>query len=167
MPVADQGVFQERYQLIPRVLVFATRGESVLLLKGNPNKRLWANLYNGVGGHVEKGEDILTAARREFQEETGAALLDAFLAAIVTIDTGEDTGIGMYVFIGSASDGELIDSNEGKLEWHPIDQVLNLPLVEDLPKLLPKILDLSPTNQPLYIQYFYTSDDELEMRFTQ
>jgi len=62
MPVTDQGVNPDRYQLIPRTLIFLTRGESVLLLKGASHKRLWAERYNGVGGHVEQGEDILSTS---------------------------------------------------------------------------------------------------------
>ena len=37
----------------------------VLLLRGAADKRLWANRYNGLGGHVEAGEDVLSAAKRE------------------------------------------------------------------------------------------------------
>ena len=74
MPIADQGVSSDRYQLIPRTLIFLTRGESVLLLKGAPNKRIWANRYNGVGGHIERGEDAHTAARRELLEFMHAEL---------------------------------------------------------------------------------------------
>ncbi|HLB48576.1 MAG TPA: NUDIX domain-containing protein, partial [Anaerolineales bacterium] len=65
MPATDQGIRPERYQLIPRVLIFITHGREVLLLKGAPTKRIWASKYNGVGGHVERGEDFISAARRE------------------------------------------------------------------------------------------------------
>ena len=51
--------------LIPRTLIFLTCRDLVLLLKGAPHKRLWANRYNGIGGHIERGEDVLTAAQRD------------------------------------------------------------------------------------------------------
>ena len=62
MNVSEQGTVEpagRRYHVIPRTLIFVTSrnpltgaGE-VLLLKGAPDKRLWANRYNGLGGHVE------------------------------------------------------------------------------------------------------------------
>ncbi len=166
MPVAEQGVFYDRYALIPRVLIFATRAESVLLIKGAPTKRLWANLYNGVGGHIEQGEDVLTAARREFKEETGLALLDPWLCALVTIDTGKVPGIGMYVFRAQAGPGELQPSAEGGLAWIPFEQLQQLPLVEDLPILLPTVLAMQPGELPRYAQYSYNTDDQLQIEFS-
>ncbi len=161
MPASDQGILKGRYQLIPRVLVFATRGEQVLLLKGAPEKRLWANQYNGVGGHVERGESVLGAARREFEEETGLSLYDLWLCAVIAIDAGEPTGIGMYVFRAQASPGEIKASPEGALEWVPSADLADLPLVEDLPILLPRVLAMKAGDPPLFAHYSYDEKDKL------
>ena len=168
MPASDQGVLHDRYQLIPRVLIFLTRGREVLLIKGAPTKRLWANLYNGIGGHVEQGEDIISAAYRELQEETGITGVPLSLSAIITIDTGEKTGIGMYVFRGTfekEENPELLSSSEGDLQWvHQFD-LISLQLVEDLPALIPKILAHRVGDPPVFGLYSYSSDEKLKITF--
>lgn len=165
MPAVDQLSSQERYTIIPRVLIFVPRGEHILLLKGSPTKRLWANLYNGIGGHIEKGEDILSAAKREFFEETGLKLINPWLCAVITIDTGTPIGIGMYVFRGSASDGKLKPSREGNLEWVQYTQIQSIPLVEDLPVLIPRIMALQEVDQPISIHYSYDEKNNLSIHF--
>jgi 8-oxo-dGTP diphosphatase len=165
MPVSDQGVSEDRYTLIPRALVFATRGDFVLLLKGAPTKRIWPNLYNGIGGHVERGESVLEAAHREFLEETGLPLISPWLAAVVTVNTEMTPGIGMHIFRGEAGDGEMIRSDEGSLEWIPFAEIEALPLVEDLPVMLPKVLALTPNEMPLFAHYSYDQQQRLVVRF--
>ena len=69
MPVSDQGINRRRYTLVPRVLIFLTQGSKILLIKGAKDKQLWAGLYNGIGGHIEQGEDILSAVNRELYDK--------------------------------------------------------------------------------------------------
>jgi 8-oxo-dGTP diphosphatase len=161
----EQGVTSDRYMLIPRSLIFATRDNQVLLLKGAAHKRLWANRYNGVGGHVEQGEDILSGARREFLEETGLSLINPWLCGIATVDSGEKVGIGIFVFRGECSQGDLVDSREGSLEWVDFDRYPELSLVEDLFILLPRVLAATKENPLFFAQYRYV-DDKLEIHFS-
>jgi len=165
MPSSEQGITHDRYMLIPRTLVFLTRRDRVLLLKGAPDKRLWAGKYNGVGGHVERGEDLLSAARRELLEETGLRPDSLWLCATITVDAGEEVGIGIYVLRGECAEGELHPSAEGTLEWVPINQVNQLPLVEDLHELLPRVLALRPGDPPLIGHYHYDENDKLATDF--
>lgn len=166
MPASDQGLWNDRYQWIPRVLCFITFARrEVLLLKGAPNKQLWANKYNGVGGHVERGEDILTAARREIREETGLAVAALRLRGVISIDTQQATGIGMFVFTAEAERRAATASEEGSVEWVPYERIHKLDLVEDLPVLLPKVLATPDDAPPFFGRYWYDAAGQLRIEF--
>lgn len=167
MPKSDQGVTQDRYMVIPRTLIFVTRGEQVLLLKGAPTKRLWANRYNGIGGHVERGEDVLCAARRELKEESNLEVAVLKYCGSIIVETGELIGICIFVFKGEYSKGEIQPSNEGSLEWHKMDEITSLPLVEDLTVILPRVLAMSPEGDPFSARSFYDEKEKLQLVFTE
>jgi 8-oxo-dGTP diphosphatase len=163
-----QGYTKLRYQVIPRVLVFLTRGDEVLLLKRADDRPIFPGLYNGLGGHVERGEGVLAAARREVEEESGLRPARLWLCATVSIDTGDPAaGILMSVFCGevAAEGSQLRASDEGTLQWVPVAQIPTLPMVEDIPTLLPKVLEVEPGDAPLWGLYVYDADGKLHMQF--
>jgi 8-oxo-dGTP diphosphatase len=167
MTKSDQGLSQSanRYKAVPRTLCFVTHGDEVLLLRGAPTKRIWPNRYNGVGGHVEAGEDIYTAAIREMREETGLGVTDVRLRGIVNIDLGEETGIILFVFTARALGRDAHPSPEGTPEWVKQDRIATLDLVEDLPKLLPRVLTMQPEDLPFFARYCYDEQDRLAITF--
>ncbi len=166
MPASDQGVTRDRYTLIPRTLIFLTRGMRVLLLMGAPDKRLWANRYNGVGGHIERGEDVLSSAKRELAEETGLITDDLWLCGVITVDTEEDIGIGIYVFKGECATGDPHPSDEGRLDWVEFSEVLEQPLVEDLYQVLPMVLQMRRGEPPFSAHYGYDEKGKMVVTFS-
>lgn len=164
MPKSDQAVSQERYMIIPRTLIFIRCGEFILLIKGAANKKLWANKYNGIGGHIERGEDIRSAAERELLEETGIKT-NLSLKGIVTVDVEEKTGVGIFVFYGEILKGELLSSSEGSLEWVKISTLDSYPLVEDVHIFVNRIIRMQSGDPPFYAQSTYNKDNKLEVNF--
>jgi len=165
MPKSDQGITKDRYMLIPRTAIFIRRGDEYLLIKGSPTKRLWAGKFNGIGGHVERGENILFSAQRELLEETGL-LANLWLCGTVIVDAG-DAGICLFVFCGENARGEIKASAEGAVEWVEKEAVLNLPAVEDLSILLDRIHSMKRGDPPFSARSFYDENDKLKVVFAE
>ncbi|HEY4689331.1 MAG TPA: 8-oxo-dGTP diphosphatase [Anaerolineae bacterium] len=170
MPRTEQGIDvslkRNRYTAIPRTLCFITRGrDEVLLLRGAPTKRIWANRYNGIGGHVEPDEDILSSMARELREETGLTVGRLALRGIVNVNTGDSVGIIVFVFSAEYTSGEVRSSEEGALEWVQRDRLASLPLAPDLPAILARIFDAAPNTPPFFAYTHYDENDQLVIEF--
>lgn len=166
MGVKGQGVSTERHTLIPRVLVFPVDEKGrILLLKGASDKKIWADLWNGPGGHLEHGESTVAGARRELFEETGLIAERMTLCAQININSGSNPGILFYVFKAKCIVGEVRPSAEGELAWFTLNQALKLNLVEDLYTLLPLVMRHRPNEKPFWGLYSYDEEDQLIMRF--
>ncbi len=128
--------------LMRYTLIFLTRGDLILMLKRRkaPNQGLW----NGIGGHIEPGEDPLECALREVREETGYSLDRLDFAGILTWDGFETPPGGLYIFHGQAPPGEPQDTEEGTLAWKSREWVLsNEEVVSNIHVFGPRVFDHS------------------------
>jgi 8-oxo-dGTP diphosphatase len=175
MQASEQGTSARgvRHVVVPRTLIFVTSinpetgAREVLLLKGAPDKRLWANKYNGVGGHVEADEDVLAAARRELREEAGLQPEELTLRGVIHVDTGKDEqgsrpGVMVFVFRAQCAERTVRHTVEGAPEWIALDELEEYALVDDLYEVIPLALADGPNFFGLYQP---TQDGTMSFRF--
>jgi 8-oxo-dGTP diphosphatase len=152
---------EKRYQFVGRTICFLFNKHQVLLIKGSENRKRWAGLYNGIGGHVEKGESIMECARRELSEEAGVDGAELDLVSIITIDNGNNPGICLFVYRGEY-DGDVSEgSDEGSIEWVDMANIENLQVVQDLPGLLGMVFRYQKGDDPTYFKYSFDSEGKL------
>jgi len=139
-----------RHLATPRTLVFLRRGRRVLFLEGGPEK-WFAGKLNGVGGSVEAGEDVASAALRECEEETGLRPARLDLGAVVHVDA--DPTVMLFVFVGDAPAGDARAGDEGALAWLDEDELVaaRARLVPDLVDLLPRLLARRPGDPVIFL----------------
>lgn len=90
--------------------------------KNDINKDKWI----GIGGKFEENESPEECIIREVKEETGLHLKSYQLRCIVTyVSTNWETEY-MYVFTSDDFEGNIMECNEGDLQWVNKDEVTKL-----------------------------------------
>ncbi|MBO4462254.1 MAG: 8-oxo-dGTP diphosphatase [Lachnospiraceae bacterium] len=84
----------------------------------------------GIGGKFMENETPEECLLREVKEETGLTLTEYRLRGIVTFLSDKWEGEYMYLFTATDYTGEMIECDEGNLEWVPVDKVCDLPIWE-------------------------------------
>ncbi|MDP3150683.1 MAG: 8-oxo-dGTP diphosphatase [Ignavibacteria bacterium] len=85
--------------------------------------------WNGLGGKFERSETPEECVIREIKEESGLTIVDPKLKGFITFplfDGVHDWYV--FIFVAENFSGELIDSDEGKLEWIPDEKLTQLNL---------------------------------------
>ena len=120
------------YKMKKTTLIYIEKDDKYLMLHRNKkvndiNKDKWI----GVGGHFQTNESPEECLLREVKEETGLTLINYRLRGIVTfICDSLPEAEYMHLFTADDYEGELIDCNEGTLEWVPKPEIYNLNLWE-------------------------------------
>lgn len=109
-------------------LCYIQRDESYLMLhrvkkENDANHDKWI----GIGGGIEAGETPEQGLLREVKEETGLTLTAYRYRGEIEFFSDRWEDEIMHLFTATAYEGEIIDCDEGVLEWIPIDRLMALP----------------------------------------
>ena len=108
------------------VLTYIEKDNKYLMLYRNKKKiDLNKGKWLGVGGHIEEGETPDQAMIRETKEETGLDVLSYKFRGIVHFVCNHYKEL-MYLYTVDSFSGDLIECNEGLLEFIPKNEVLSL-----------------------------------------
>jgi len=166
MTIKQQGIRESDYQVVPRTLIFLfDERDRVLLLRKSPQKRLWAGFLNGIGGHIESGEDVMEAALRELHEETGITGVALAFCGQIMINVSKNTGVALFVFKGNFDGHDHFQVEDGELVWVGLNDLENQRVIEDLTILLPKVAGYKPGDTLIIGKYTFDQEGKLKMLF--
>lgn len=133
------------YTPIVGTLAYVVRDGSVLMVHrgGRPGDQ-HAGKFNGLGGKLERDEDVVAGVRRELREEAAIEATSLRLRGTISWPgfgpAGEDW-LG-FVFVVDAFTGSPPERNvEGTLHWVPLAEVFDRPLWEGDHTWLPLVFD--------------------------
>ncbi|MEE9606664.1 MAG: NUDIX domain-containing protein [Myxococcota bacterium] len=160
---AGAGAGPERHRARLATVAFVRNGDDVLLGRHPAASDRFAGRWNGIGGHVEPGEGVAQAARRELFEETGLVVDRLRLRGVIHESGLLGQAYVLFVFAGETPTRELRSDEGRELRWQPIPRLSELRLVADVADLLPRAL--SP-GEPFFATERYDGNDaRLSIRF--
>jgi 8-oxo-dGTP diphosphatase len=125
--------------------VMSPDGRQVLLVHRNRRSDdAHFGKYNGLGGKLERGEDVVAGMRREVREEAGLECESLALRGTISWPgfgkQGEDW-FGFIFRIDRWTGVPKKDNPEGTLEWVDVNRVMQLPLWEGDRYFLPLVFE--------------------------
>jgi len=102
-----------------------------------------AGKYNGLGGKLDPGEDVVSGMCREVREESGLECDDLVLRGTISWPGFGKHGEDWFGFVFRIDrwHGQLLEANhEGTLGWVEVERILDLPVWEGDRHFLPLVL---------------------------
>jgi 8-oxo-dGTP pyrophosphatase MutT (NUDIX family) len=138
---------EKRYAAVPRVLIFVFKKDKLLMMKYsgkgenmNQEKADRKGIYNCIGGHIERGEDVIEAAVKEAREEAGIKLLNPKVKGIINVSGFAGKDIMNFIITGTTEDEPITESLEGNLEWIEKNMLQEINIIKDIEPILDKLL---------------------------
>ncbi len=94
------------------------------ILLGMKKRGFGAGRWNGFGGKVNKGENIVEAAKRELLEEAGIVIDKAEYVGILDFSWKDKPELlEVNIFKADNFNGEPVESEEMRPQWFHIDEI--------------------------------------------
>ncbi len=148
-------------EFISTTNVFIKKDEKYLVLRRGKDVTVFKDYIMGPGGKQDPDEGVHETAAREMLEETGVQVKELCLSVVGTHNHFyKDKVYLVFIFTAKHDTGELIESNEGNLDWIEIETLLNEEKIwADLKIYLPHIV--ANDNRILFSYLEYNKDFEI------
>jgi predicted HD superfamily hydrolase involved in NAD metabolism len=113
----------ERFRAIVAVHLFLLRGDAILLLRRCDTGYEDGN-YSVIAGHLDGGEEVVTAAVREAHEEAGIRIAPEDVTVVGVMHRRSDTERIDFFVSATRWAGAIVNREPGKcdeLAWFPLD----------------------------------------------
>ena len=103
-------------------------GHTLMVHRNKKPNDIHEGKWNGLGGKFEAGETPEECIIREVYEESVLIIPTPKLCGLLMFPNFKGNDWCVFVFTADDFSGQLIDSPEGKLEWIPDENILDLNL---------------------------------------
>ena len=147
-----------KYPEITTLCYMEKDGKYLMMHRVKKENDINKDKYIGVGGHFEYGESPDECLKREVMEETGLTLTEYRARGIVTFIYGDEVVEYMHLYTATGFEGDMIECDEGNLEWIDKSAVYDLP-IWDGDKIFFKLME---EERPYFsLKLVYSLTDEL------
>lgn len=106
-------------------------GQTLMIHRIKKANDMHQGKWNGLGGKLDPGETPEECAIREIREESGLTARNPILKGVLTFPGfANEEDWYAFVFVVREFEGQLIDPEEGYLQWIDNSRLLELPLWE-------------------------------------